>query len=188
MSNMIWFHLPINPEPWAIGPVGYRRSGGKMGAYVGQNKQLNAFKEAVREEVASQWGGLPPLEGAIQLEIFFWRQRADYSTPAARVHRKHEADVTNMQKATEDALQGILFHNDRDNLDVHSRIIAQGPHDVGQIVIGIRVLEDDWRDEALAWLPVAMRTKVSSFVPGASPVTAVEEANVWPPRGAEEVF
>lgn len=132
MSKRI-FVLDINPQPWAIGPVGYARKGGSMSAYVGQNKQLHAFQEAVREEIGQQ----PMIEGQHMLRMYFWRNRAEYTTPNQRQHRKHEADVTNMVKSTEDALQGILFGNDRDTRRVMGEIVEQGPDVAGRIVIVI---------------------------------------------------
>ena len=131
---MDWYVVELNPEPWAIGPVGYARRNGKMSAYVGRNQQLDAYKEAVRESLGL---GLPMIEGKVRLEFYFWRNRAAYTTPQAQTHRKHEADLTNLQKATEDALQGVLFKNDRDVNEVYSVLVAQGPEVEGKIVIGV---------------------------------------------------
>lgn len=134
----LWMLLDINPEPWAIGPVGSARRGGKLTSYVGRNAQLHAYEEAVKEEVQSQ---LPTdfkmYEGKVLLRMYFWRNRAEYVTPQARTHRKHEADLTNMQKATEDALQGVLFKNDKDVAAIHSIIMNQGPEVEGTIVLCI---------------------------------------------------
>lgn len=131
--------LNINPEPWAIGPVGYARRNGKMSAYVGRNQQLDAFKEAVKEQVEEMMklGMEKKMTGKLSVTFFFWREQAAYKTPQARMHRKHEADATNMQKATEDALQGLLYDNDKDNSHVQSYIVDQGPDVTGRIVIVI---------------------------------------------------
>lgn len=130
-----WFVLDVNPEPWAIGPVGSGRKNGKMYSFVGQNAQLKAFQEAVREEI-----GDPGIfiDGKVELKFFFWRNRAEYKTHQARTHRKHEADVTNMQKSTEDALQDVLFHNDKDTNFIQSVLVEQGADVSGRIVIAIR--------------------------------------------------
>ena len=133
-----WFYLNINPEPWAIGPVGSARRGGKLTSYVGRNAQVYAYEQAVKEAVIEQ---LPAefkmFEGNFALAFYFWRERAEYVTPQARTHRKHEADVTNLQKATEDALQGVLFKNDKDTSSVHAVLVEQGPDVQGKILIGI---------------------------------------------------
>lgn len=130
---MQWYVLDVNPEPWQVGPVGVRRINGKLSAYVGRSQQLDAYKEAIREALGVQ----PMLTGKIQLRFFFYRNRAEYVTPTERAHRKHEADLTNLQKATEDALQSVLFVNDRDVNDIHSVMVEQGPDVRGRVVIGI---------------------------------------------------
>lgn len=135
---MKWFLLNLNPEPWAIGPVGYSRRGGRMSAYVGRNQQLDAYKQAVKEELGTQ----DQLTGKIVLRFFFWRNRAEYTTPQARTHRKHEADLTNLVKSTEDALQGILFVNDKDVIDSHGVLVEQGPDVEGRIIIGVDSVPD----------------------------------------------
>lgn len=128
-----WYVLAVNPEPWRIGPAGVARKSGKLIPYVGRDQQLAAYKAAVAESIQP----IRFFEGKVELEFFFWRHRATYETQQARTHRKHEADITNMQKATEDALQGILFKNDKDTNHVESHIVAQGPNVTGKIVIRI---------------------------------------------------
>lgn len=135
MNDYSYHVLRVNPEPWAIGPVGYSRRGGKMSAYVGQNKQLDAYKQAIKEELGD---GHTMLEGPIDLVFYFWRVRSEYTTAQGKAHRKHEADATNMQKATEDALQGVLFQNDKDVAHVESWIVAQGPDVEPCVVVGVR--------------------------------------------------
>lgn len=130
-----WFVLDVNPEPWAIGDLSVGRRGGKAFPMVGRNQQLHMYKEAVREEL-----GDPGLwfDGKVELRFYFWRRRDEYKTPQARTHRKHEADATNMQKATEDALQGVLFKNDKDVNDVRSVVVEQGADVYPRVVIAIR--------------------------------------------------
>lgn len=135
MSNWHWFVLEVNPEPWAIGDLAVGRKSGRVYPYVGRNQQLHNYKEAIREELGSP--GIF-LVGPIELQFFFWRRRDQYQTPQARGHRKHEADLTNLQKATEDALQGVLFKNDKDVNDVHSVMVEQGPEVLPKVVIGVR--------------------------------------------------
>lgn len=134
---MRWFYLPLNPEPWAIGPVGYARREGKMSAYVGRNQQLDAYKEAVREGLKDLFPDEPMYEGLFTLTFFFWRNRAEYSTPQSETARKNEADGTNMAKATEDALQGVLFKNDKDVRRMTWTVVEQGPDVIPAVVVGI---------------------------------------------------
>lgn len=119
-----WFYLPVNPEPWAVGSLGLGKKGGKFHPTISPNAQLVAFKQAIAEEL-EECEKLPP--GEYELEFYFWRALDDYETASGRRHRKHQADATNMQKATEDALQGVLIDNDRNVRRVTSEIVEQGP-------------------------------------------------------------
>lgn len=137
---MRWYRLDLNPEPWAIGAVGAGRRGGKITPYVGRNQQLFAYQEAVREELRIQ--GAQLIEGDIALEFYFWRQVAAYRTDADRLVRKNHADYTNLVKGTEDALQGVLFDNDRQVVGTGGgRIMAQGPDVEPRVLVGVAVAE-----------------------------------------------
>lgn len=130
-----WYVLDVNPEPWAIGPVGYRRHGGKMSAYVGRNTQLDTYKETIRESIKDE---AVMMTGPVDVTFFFWRQQIAYTTPQARRARKHEVDATNMQKASEDALQGLCYDNDKDNHHVQSFVVEQGADVKSALVICIK--------------------------------------------------
>lgn len=144
---MYWLVLPINPEPWAIGPVGIHRAGGKVGAHVGRNIQLASFQEAVRESTL-QWleeHGLKAedvlIQGLVELKFFFWRRLDSYQRDGKST-RKHQVDVTNMQKATEDALAGIFYANDRQVIHCDSFLMADQSGEVEpMIVIGVGATE-----------------------------------------------
>lgn len=125
-----WYVLKLNPEPWRIGPIACV---GKRGIRVGRDQQLAAYQEAIKESL----GKCKMIEGKVRLVIYLWRNRPEYTTALSRRHRKHEADATNMQKALEDALQGVLFRNDRDVVDIRTVVVEQGP-DVSECII-IRV-------------------------------------------------
>ena len=127
-----WFVLPLNPEPWKVGQPYVIRSGG-LRAAIGPNAELQAYQEAVREEIAAilalgdaeESVLLYPKGTKIKLTCYFWRQRAEYVTPQARTHRKHEIDATNALKAIEDAFQKLIYNNDKDNLEVRSVMVTQ---------------------------------------------------------------
>ncbi len=118
-----WIYLPINPEPWAVGELSLGRKNGKLFPKMSPNKQLQAYQDAVREALEDQ--DMLPV-GQYSLTFYFWRLRSQYQGRTRRV-RKHQVDATNMQKALEDALQGMLFDNDRNVQDIHSVIVGQGP-------------------------------------------------------------
>lgn len=131
MSQPQWFYIPINPDPWAIGPLSVGKRNGKYFPIVGRNAQLDAFKHAVAEELESQ--GVTPVDyEEYALRFFFWRRLDSHASG-----RKHYADATNLQKATEDALQGVLIGNDRDVRAIYSEIVAQGPDIKPGIVIHV---------------------------------------------------
>lgn len=173
MNDYIWFVLDVNPEPWAIGPVGVSRTGGKLRPYVGRNAQLFAFQETVKAALE----GSPEMEaGKYSVRLILWRERAEYETPQARTHRKHEADATNMQKAFEDALQGVLFKNDKDVIDIHTSVIKQGPGVHGKIVLGIKVINELTEDDV--YMPDEVRAQLVALE-----APAPVNDNSWPPRG-----
>jgi Holliday junction resolvase RusA-like endonuclease len=154
MSDWTYFVLDINPEPWAIGPLSVGRRGNKMYPQVGRNTQLHFYKQAVKEELGDPgvW-----FEGKVELDLYFWRRRDEYVTPQARTHRKHEADGTNLSKATEDALQGVLFKNDKDVVRCTWEIVDQGADANPAVVVGIRQFNgisrvNDLPDEVIAKL------------------------------------
>lgn len=115
---MHWFILALNPDPWAIGPLGVGKKSGKFYPYVGRNNQLHDYQQAVKEELSEVTVQLPP--GKYSLTFYFWRRLDEHEAG-----KKHQADATNLQKALEDALQGVLFDNDRDVRDVRSVIVEQ---------------------------------------------------------------
>jgi len=132
MSDVRWLHIPLNPEGWAMGPLSTGRKNGKIFPKIGRNQQLHAYKEAVADYLDGE-EVLP--KGEYDLYFYFWKQLDSYETESGRRHQRHEADATNLQKATEDALQGVLIDNDRHVRKVGSTIVEQGPHVVGQVVI-----------------------------------------------------
>lgn len=135
LGGVDWYSLDINPEPWVVGNIGVSRRDGKLGAWMGANQQLATYQEAVREVV--KYSDFRKREGDLSVTFYFWRRQDDYELGSGKRHRKHVADATNMQKATEDALQGILFDNDRSNRHVQSYVMEQGPDVRGMIVVSV---------------------------------------------------
>lgn len=136
LSGVYWYSIDVNPEPWAVGNVGVNRRGGKVSAYMGQNKQLAAYQDAIRESI--KYDTFVKMNGDLSVTFYFWRRTDDYETASGKRHRKHIVDATNMQKGTEDALQGILFDNDKNNRHVQSYVMEQGPDVKGMIVISVQ--------------------------------------------------
>lgn len=136
MTYSTWYVITdVNPEPWAIGPLGVTRRNNKAIPYVGPNQQLVVFKKAVAEALAEFNPTL--IDGPVALEFFFWRRMDQYKTAQARTARKNEADATNLQKALEDALQGILITNDRNVHSISSTVVEQSLTTIPRIVIKV---------------------------------------------------
>jgi Holliday junction resolvase RusA-like endonuclease len=122
-----WFLLEgINPEPWTASEGSIGRKGGKLFVMYHKQMQLRVYQEAIQETFKEKYPAVEPSPAGqrIALEFYFWRELPVYEGTRGNV-RKHEADVTNLQKALEDALQGILFHNDRDVKVIKSYIVEQ---------------------------------------------------------------
>lgn len=136
-DGYLYYNLEINPEPWAIGPVtaARNRSNGGMYGKVGRNQQLHAYKMAVAEQLGEYKTFMMP--GPYVARYYFWRRRDNYTTPNQREHRKHEADLTNLTKSTEDACQGILFGNDRDCIGIENYMFEQGADVTPRVVVGV---------------------------------------------------
>jgi Holliday junction resolvase RusA-like endonuclease len=115
----------INPEPWDLGTIstGRRKSGG-ISANMSPNAKLVAYKNALREELTKKKVVKLPDDSPVSLVFYFLREIEVYQGPRKTTYG-HVADATNLQKATEDALQGILFDNDSVVHDIHSTILGQ---------------------------------------------------------------
>lgn len=141
------YEIPgINPEPWAIGPITSRKMiGGKRGApFVGPNEGLQTYQNALRVEFQNM--ELPPvmIDGPSEIEFYFWRRLDSYEFSDGSKHQRHIADTTNLIKAAEDALQGILFPNDRLNVVVHGQIVEQSPSTNPGLLILHRAHDGSW--------------------------------------------
>lgn len=180
MTSDAWFVLGVNPEPWGVGPLDVIRRGGRLTPTMGRNQQLDAYKEAVREELSLRYGASLPVPAGYELDFYFWRHRADYITPQAQKARKNEVDATNLQKATEDALQGILIGNDRDVIRVRSTIMAQGPYVHGAVVIHLRWGVDREEEQYAKIFPESVTKKLTEVQTAPAAVPAHD--NSWPPR------
>jgi Holliday junction resolvase RusA-like endonuclease len=130
----------INPEPWAIS------TGNKK---VFSPESLRSYKKAMfelsRDALLTRGHMLPifPQGASVQLSLAFWRQLDSASVGGGKTVHRNRADATNLLKATEDALQGVLYANDRDNLDVQSTIIDVGPEVEPAILITACIAEVD---------------------------------------------
>lgn len=133
-----WFIVPVNPEPWAVGPAGTARGASGIRAYVGPNPQVDNYKKAVASHIQSFYPHVHLVDVECEINFYFSKRLDRYVTASERSHMRHIADATNMQKATEDALQGIVITNDKLVRRVTSEIIDQNPDCEPFIVICVK--------------------------------------------------
>ena len=116
-DSMDWYVLPLNPEPWAVGPLSVGRRHGKPFPQMGRNQQLHNYKEAVREALKRQRAEMVEWKhgdvDGYELVFLFNQVLESYQAASGRTVHDKEADLTNLVKATEDAIQGVLIHNDK---------------------------------------------------------------------------
>jgi hypothetical protein len=112
----------INPMPWRAPSAATRRFGGKVVPYTFPNPEVVLYQEAVREYVMAEYPSLEMIEpGQHGLYVSFWFWRSlNYGG-----QRRNAADTTNMVKALEDALQGLVYGNDKHNRTVTGNVVAQ---------------------------------------------------------------
>lgn len=167
-----YVYLDVNPEPWAVGPLSLGRRGGKMFPKMERNASVFSFKEAVRGELKDRIQGMPP--GVYDLDFYLWRRLESYIGESGRKATAHVADATNMQKALEDALQGILFDNDRDVRRIRSEIVEQGP----DVVPGIAIYATEYvaREFPIAQIRL---DREGALLRAANPLQGGN--NTWPP-------
>lgn len=113
---MNWFVVPLNPEPWAVGPLSVGRRNGRPFPMMGRNQQLYHYQEAVRGELERQRAELLALNDEVdgyELVFMFHQVLETWTSQSGRASQDKEADLTNLVKATEDAIQGVLIENDR---------------------------------------------------------------------------
>lgn len=154
VSDDRWYVLHLNPEPWALGPLSVGRRGGKPYPFIGPNPTLVAYQEAIREELVRE--DQPPpekLTGPVELTFYFWRQVERYEDAMGRQRTRKAADLTNLQKATEDALNGVLFDDDRQTRVVRSEIIDQDIDTRSAVVIRARPAPGVLTHESLKAIP-----------------------------------
>lgn len=173
MKDKSWFVLNVNPEPWAVGPLALGRRNGKMIPMMQRNESVHSFKEAVKGELE----GVKPLaKGEYHLEFFLWRRLESYVSESGRIASANIADATNMQKALEDALQGVLFDNDRHVREITTMVVDQGTLVTPCIIIHATpwIMTEDMLREIIP--PNVLHTK-NNLV--AAPDVASD--NTWPP-------
>lgn len=105
---------------------------------VSPNKVLKMYQDAIREELV--FTGINDLPGPYySIRFTFSRQLTKTKIASGKTLTRNWADVTNMQKGTEDAMQGGSIDNDRHVIRTGSRLhSAQTEHNLPFVVIEVR--------------------------------------------------
>lgn len=125
--------LDVNPYPWKVPPFQPGRKGNRLFVQAGRDEGLHTYKEAIKEQLEKQ--NPTKIEGPVALFAWYWRRMDEYKSTRGRNARSHEADTTNLQKATEDALQGLVFDNDKDVVFTQSWRVIQDFDVQGVLVV-----------------------------------------------------
>jgi hypothetical protein len=119
-----------------------------------------------RKRCATSRAGAYMMPPPYMLQFWFSRNLGDNQNPA---------DVTNMQKSTEDALQGVVIDNDTDTLDVFSHRLLQAQTAPGFVIIEV------WGEYAppppFGWVLDALEERLELGSAAVAP-----SDNEWPPR------
>ena len=119
----------INPEPWRSPGIPSRGTPAKDG-------KLEAYQTALKEMLD---GRAIRYEEDTRLSVtfYFWRS----------TRKGQPCDLTNLQKATEDAIQGVLLYNDKMDWHVQSFMMDQGPEVRPCIHIVVKPFEKPTSDD-----------------------------------------
>ena len=109
-----------DPVPWAV----YTKQGKPSTGFL--NMQVYQFE--IQRALNEIWSGYPPFSGHMKLEFTFARQvplnalkKEPGRTKWKKEHIMKRPDVTNYQKAAEDAMKGIVFYDDSQVVSITSK-------------------------------------------------------------------
>jgi Holliday junction resolvase RusA-like endonuclease len=139
----------LNPEPWTVGTITQGFAGKRRYATIAKDERLRIYQEGIAECVREAYPNLRmwPEDIPLELQFKFCRQLDQYTSGKGRKAKRHIADATNMTKALEDALQGILYKNDSQVKHSSGEIILEGPDVEPMILVLLRehVLDPAWK-------------------------------------------
>lgn len=145
-----WYLIEgINPEPWAASEGAIGRKNGKAFIHFHKPESLRMYQESVKDEFLIANPQAVKVAGDIEIVFYFWRELTGFEMNEGQKKRRAAyADATNLQKALEDALQGILYDNDRDIVSVRSVIIEQTQETEPAILIAVCTGRDNEEENA----------------------------------------
>lgn len=165
-TEQTWYVLGVNPRPWAVGPLSVARKGGVY-ATMGRNQELHAYEAALASTLLMEYPYLREYIDAKMLKKFpglarylagdpakakdrslwagaevsmtfhFWQKLETAEVDGKKITDK-VADLTNMVKAAEDAMQGLLLNNDM-QVREQRNVIYQRDADVPEGIVVVSI-------------------------------------------------
>ena len=112
--------VEAEPVPWAV----YTKQGKPSTGFT----NMRVYQTQIQAALKEIWAGYPPFSGHLQLEFTFARtvpasarKKEPGRTAWKQEHIMKRPDVTNYQKAAEDAMKGIVFYDDSQVVSVTSK-------------------------------------------------------------------
>jgi Holliday junction resolvase RusA-like endonuclease len=112
--------VEAEPVPWAV----YTKQGKPSTGFT----NMRVYQTQIQAALKEIWAGYSPFAGHLQLEFTFARtvpasarKKEPGRTAWKQEHIKKRPDVTNYQKAAEDAMKGIVFYDDSQVVSVTSK-------------------------------------------------------------------
>lgn len=165
-----------NPEPWRVPPMspGRNKKTGKLIVVSGRDELVASYQEEIRDELFRQDSFM--MDPGYKIEFFFHRIKETINTGSGRRNTRSNADATNMQKAIEDALQGVVIDNDTDTVDIHSRIVPSGSM-TSEPFVFVRVTGEYKMEETNLFTTYFNQDVITSAL--AERDSLVEDDNTW---------
>lgn len=150
MKSMLLYITDIQPEPWTVPDIstGRNPATGKVYPIMSKKPPLRGYQAQIEENIRTAYPDLPmfPDDAKLTLHVVIWRQIEQYQTAKGANRSRMRADATNILKATEDALQKLVFKNDVGNVKVISEIVEQEKETRSGLLIYVKpyVANQDW--------------------------------------------
>lgn len=133
MKHVVVFSvLGITPIPWTVPNLARSKYGHRFSTRTRKSNQANVspdlerWQKLIRTEAEAQMLGNPPCQGPVKLVVSFMertppgKREGQIWFPGVKQNEEgkwvkeglHEPDLTNLVKAIEDAMEGVVYCND----------------------------------------------------------------------------
>jgi Holliday junction resolvase RusA-like endonuclease len=109
----------INPLPWMAPKLGVARSRAGHYPVAYPAAEMTVYQESIKDYMRERYPDQALSTGENFITFWYWRS-LNFGG-----QRRQRCDATNLNKCLEDALQGILYENDKRNRVVVGVIVSQ---------------------------------------------------------------